>query len=99
VAAWTGDKARYIRNRGLDDQYYRKMITDYIGEYGQANRQDINALLLPKLPDVLSEAQKNHKIRNLMQAMRKEGIIYPEGGRATAIWRLGLARDELFSKD
>lgn len=89
VAAWTGDKARYIRNRGLDDQYYRKLITDYLEKYGHATRQDIDALLLPKMPDVLDAAQKGHKIRNLMQAMRREGVIHRVGARSTAIWRLG----------
>ena len=50
VAAWTDDKARYIRNRGLDDSYYRELIVD-LKRYGQADK--IDALLLPKLPDVL----------------------------------------------
>ncbi|WP_249204853.1 hypothetical protein [Achromobacter sp. Marseille-Q0513] len=92
VAAWTDDKARYIRNRGLDDGYYRELIVDYLKRYGQASRQDIDALLLPKLPDVLDATQQGHKIRNLMQAMRREGIIYREGGRSTAIWRLAMGQ-------
>jgi ATP-dependent DNA helicase RecG len=89
VAAWTGDKARYIRNRGFDDHYYRELIIDYLKEYGQATRSELDTLLLPKLPDVLDAAQKGHKIRNLMQAMRREGVIHREGARATATWRLG----------
>jgi ATP-dependent DNA helicase RecG len=89
VAAWTGDKARYIHNRGLDDHHYQELIIDYLRKYGQATRSDIDALLLPKLPDVLDAAQKGHKIRNLMQAMRREGIIYREGAKSAAIWRLG----------
>ena len=92
VAAWTDDKARYIRNRGLDDGYYRELIVDYLKRYGQASRQEIDALLLPKLPDVLDATQQGHKIRNLMQAMRREGIIYREGGRSTAIWRLAMGQ-------
>lgn len=88
VAAWTGDKARYIRNRGLDDTYYRQLILDYLEKYGQASRQDINALLLTKLSDVLSPAQKMNKIRNLMQAMRKEALIQREGSRTNAMWRI-----------
>ncbi|MBU1189364.1 MAG: putative DNA binding domain-containing protein [Gammaproteobacteria bacterium] len=91
VADWTGDKARYIRNRGLDDEYYRKLIIDYLEKYGQATRQDIRELLLPKLPEVLDEAQKGHKIRNLMQAMRRDGLMRPEGPRSKTIWRLGTS--------
>jgi ATP-dependent DNA helicase RecG len=89
VAAWTGDKARYIRNRGLDDNYYRKLITDYLEKYGQATRRDIDDLILPKLPDVLERNQKGNKIRNLIQAMRKDGVIHREGAKSTAVWRLG----------
>lgn len=48
VAAWTGERARYIRNRGLDDNYYRTLITDYLRQYGQANRKDIVVRVLAK---------------------------------------------------
>ena len=89
VAAWTNDKARYIRNRGLDDNYYRKLITDYLERYGIATRQDMDELLRSKLPDVLDASQKGHKIRNLMQAMRREGIIHRQGSRSLATWKLG----------
>jgi ATP-dependent DNA helicase RecG len=88
VADWTGEKARYIHNRGLDDGYYRKLVTDYLDKYGQATRKDIDALLLAKLPDVLDARQKTNKIKNLLQTMRQQGIVHPEGPRSTAIWRL-----------
>ena len=91
VASWTGDKARYIRNRGLDDDYYRKLITDYLSKYGRATRQDIDDLLMPKLPEVLEHTQKENKIRNLMQAMRRDGVIHREGPKAKPVWRLGSA--------
>jgi ATP-dependent DNA helicase RecG len=44
-----------------------------------AKRLDINRLLLDKLPDVLGEKQKDNKIRNLLQAMKQEGLIEPDG--------------------
>lgn len=87
VAAWTGDKARYILNRGLDDGYYKALILDYLDKYGQASRQDINELLLPKLPEVLNSQQRGHKIRNLMQAMRREGLIVRHGSKTEAVWK------------
>lgn len=89
VADWANDKARYIRNRGLDDRYYRKLLMDYLEKYGQAARQDVDALLLGKLPEVLDEAQKTHKVRNLLQAMRRDGLIHREGPKVTAVWKLG----------
>lgn len=89
VADWTGQKARYIRNRGLDDSYYRKLVTDYLQKYGQATRKDIDELLLSKMPEILEAAQKAHKVRNLVQAMRRDGLIHREGPKPTAVWRLG----------
>ena len=89
VAEWAGEKARYIRNRGFDDRYYRTMVTDYLKKYGRATRQDVDALLLGKLPEVLDAAQKAHKVRNLLQAMRRDGLIHREGPKSTAVWRLG----------
>jgi ATP-dependent DNA helicase RecG len=89
VADWTGQKARYIRNRGLDDGYYRKLLTDYLQKYGQATRKDIDDLLLSKMPEILKPEQKAHKVRNLVQVMRREGLIHREGPKTTAVWKTG----------
>lgn len=93
VAEWTGQKASYIRNKGLDDGYYRKLVTDYLKKYGQATRKDMDDLLLAKLPEVLDPAQKAHKIRNLLQAMRRDDLIHRTGPKMSAVWRLGVASD------
>lgn len=89
VADWTGQKARYIHNRGLDDGYYRKLVTDYLQKYGQATRKDIDDLLLSKMSEILEPEQKAHKVRNLVQAMRRGGLIHREGPKTTAVWKTG----------
>jgi ATP-dependent DNA helicase RecG len=89
VADAAGQKARYIHNRGLDDGFYRKLIEDYLRKYGQATRQDLDNLILPKLPDVLDADQKQNKLRNLLQAMRRAELIQRDGTRAAPIWRPG----------
>lgn len=89
VADWVGQKASYIRTRGLDDVYYRQLVAEYLQKYGQATRQELDELIRPKLPDVLDAAQRAHKLKNLLQAMRRQGLIHPEGPRSSAIWRLG----------
>ncbi|MDY0012017.1 MAG: putative DNA binding domain-containing protein [Rhodocyclaceae bacterium] len=94
VAEWADQKASYIRNKGLDDGYYRKLVTDYLKKYGQATRKDMDELLLAKLPDVLDTTQKAHKIRNLLQAMRRDELIHRTGPKATAIWRLGAGQPD-----
>jgi ATP-dependent DNA helicase RecG len=94
VADWTNQKAAYIRNRGLDDGYYRTLVTDYLAKYGSATRKDLDDLLLSKLPDVLDATQKASKVRNLLQAMRRGGLIHRVGPKATATWLPGPAEVE-----
>lgn len=86
VADVAGQKARYIHNRGLDDQYYQRLVLEYLAKYGKATRANLDALLLAKLPDVLSAEQKAHKLKNLLQAMRRAGLVHTRGPRAHAEW-------------
>lgn len=88
VADTVGQKAKYILNRGLDDSHYQELVIRYLKKYGKASRADLDELLLDKLPDVLSDAQKANKVKNLLQAMRKAGLIAPTGPRSTAVWHL-----------
>jgi len=89
VADWAGQKASYIRTRGLDDGYYQQLVIEYLQKYGQTTRRELDELILPKLPDVLDADQKANKIRNLLQSMRRAGLVRPEGPRSSAVWRLG----------
>ncbi len=84
VARHSDEKAEYIRNRGFDDQHYKQLICEYIEKFGSAKRLNINRLLFDKLPDVLDEKQKSNKIKNLLQALKSEGVIKPEG----KIWKM-----------
>lgn len=84
VAKESGDKAEYIRNRGFDDQHYKRLICEYIEKFGQARRSDIDRLLLDKLPDVLDEQQKANKVRNLLQNLKNQGNIEVKG----KLWKM-----------
>lgn len=95
VADVTGQKARYIHNRGLDDAYYQRLVLDYLQRYGHATRSDLDALLLAKLPDVLSPGQKANKVKNLLQGMRLAGLVHRHGPRGQGDWRPGPAPDSL----
>lgn len=89
VAAITGEKAQYIRNRAFDTGHYKKMILDLIREFGSASRQDIDALLMDKLSDTLSHAQKKNRISNLLAAMaRRDGSIRNQGSDRQSSWVL-----------
>ena len=88
VADWTAQKARYIRNRGFDDGYYKQLVIEYLQMYDKASRKELDDLLLPKLPEVLDAEQKTHKIRNLLQAMRRADLIERRGSKNAPEWRL-----------
>ena len=75
VAKATGQKAEYTRNKGFDDKYYRDLILAALKQHGKMGRNDFCNLLLPKLPDALSEKQKISKVGNLLTTLRKMGLI------------------------
>lgn len=80
VANATDEKEKYIRMRGFKDDHYKKMILDYIDEYGSASKANIDQLLLDILPAVLDDAQKQNKVRNLIYALsKKEEVIKNQG--------------------
>ena len=89
IAALIGDKSRYIKNRGLDKQYYKKLILDFIREYGSSTRKDIDDLLFEKLPNVLNAEQKRIKVNNLLNEMaNKDKSIKNEGSDRRPKWIL-----------
>jgi len=88
IDALTGDKAQYIRNRAFDDAHYKKMILDYLAEYGSASRADVDRLLKGKLSDVLTPQQQVVKVKNLLAATsRKDKTIVNHGSKKKPEWR------------
>ena len=69
------DSAGYIKNKGFNDKYYKDLIVEYLKKYHKAKRRDIKLLLWEKLPDSLSDKQKENKIHNILTAMKKSNII------------------------
>lgn len=82
LAASTQDgplKAQYLKQRGFDDDHYREMILDYLRTYDSATRNDINHLLMGKLPEILTQKQKENKVSNLLGSLRQTGKINNSG--------------------
>lgn len=89
VARMTGDAGRHIRERGFDKHYYMDMIHALVREHGPVSRKEIDQALRPKLPDGLTDEQKRTRIHNILQEMRRSGLISNQGSRAQPIWTLG----------
>lgn len=49
------------------------MILEYLERYKKAHKQEIKDLLWNKLPDILTEKQKEDKIRNLLNVRLAKG--------------------------
>lgn len=91
VAQDVKEEAQYIKNKAFDDKYYKDLIIRYIATYGKANRSDIRTLLWDKLSDVLTDEQKESKIKNLLQSMRRNNVIVPNVGNSKkAYWILSV---------
>lgn len=75
VARATGEKGDYIKQRGIDDEYCQKIIIDYLKKFVEGRRSDFERILLDKLPDVLDESQKQNKVKNNLQKLRRQGKL------------------------
>ncbi|MDD5301059.1 MAG: putative DNA binding domain-containing protein [Gallionella sp.] len=88
VANATATKADYIRTRAQDDEFYAKLVMDYLTKFGSASRKEIDTLLLDKLSDALDDEQKENKIGNLLTSLRQADRIENTGSRKAPQWVL-----------
>ncbi len=68
------------------------MILELLEKQGSAKRTQIDSLLREKLSDALNEQQKHDFIANLLQKLRREGLIEVHGKGPTSRWE--LCKDE-----
>ncbi len=69
------ESTTYIKNKGFDDKYYKDLIVEYLKQYKKAKKKDIRELLWDKLPDALSDKQKEYKVGNLLAILKKNHVI------------------------
>ena len=72
IVRHTEQQAEYMLLKGLNEKYYEAAVLDLLQQFGQASRSDFDKLLYKKLPDILTDEQKFHKIKNLLQKMKKK---------------------------
>jgi ATP-dependent DNA helicase RecG len=76
-----GLKTSYIKNKSFDDDYFKRLIVDYISKFGKASRKEIDELLSNKLSEALTDRQKYDKITNLLSSLKRKGIITVDKNR------------------
>jgi ATP-dependent DNA helicase RecG len=92
VAKASDSKGEYIRNRGFDNKHYEKMILEYLKKFSSASRQDINDLILDKLPEILDDKQKKTRVRNILQRMAEKDLIFSNRKGSKSIWMSNNSR-------
>jgi ATP-dependent DNA helicase RecG len=70
IAAATGSKAHYIRNRGLDKAKLKEFVIEHIRKFGPSTREQLEDLLLPMLSRGLDVTKKRNQVKNLLTEMR-----------------------------
>lgn len=86
VAAATGRQRDYTRTRQQDDDHYRKLITDYLSQWKQASTGELRDLIYPLLSSALTDAQKEHKVKNLLASLSRSEVIVNAGSRRFPRW-------------
>lgn len=84
IANITEQKDDYMKLRGIENNYIQKIIIDYLTNFQNAFRKDLEDVLINKLSEGLDITQKRDKIKNNLQAMRRKGLIEVDG----KIWKL-----------
>lgn len=75
IAKTLDQKAEYIKTKGFSDQYYRDMIIQYLKNFGTGKKSDFYELLQDKLSNSLTPMQKDNKVKNLLQSLKRKGKI------------------------
>lgn len=87
VAEKTGAVGEYLNTKGLDNNYYRTLILDYL-KVSSAKRRELEAFILPKLSSLLTDTQKKKKLENILNRMRLKGLIVNSGNGKQSVWSL-----------
>lgn len=90
IANATGTQAEYVRARSHSNEYYIRLVLDYLRQYDNATREQLNELLYPALDNSLTEEQQSNKVKNVLSSMRARGLIYSEFAGRNSVWHLKI---------
>ena len=88
IANMVGQKTEYVKNKGLSNDVYKKIIYNALDTMKQASVTELKSVLEGALPAVLDEKQQSKKVSNILQAMKRAGIADVDGTGHAARWHL-----------
>jgi ATP-dependent DNA helicase RecG len=88
VAIKSDQFSSYLKNRGFNQEYYKKLILEFIQRRKEGStKHEIRELIWEKLPNVLTNPQKENKISNILREMRLENLIVNLGSDTKSCWK------------
>lgn len=88
VANMVGKPVEYVKNKGLNKDVYEQLVINALKTMTKAKVSEIKAVLEGALPAIMDEKQQTKKVSNILQAMKREGIVNVEGTGHKARWML-----------
>ena len=88
VANIVGQQTDYVKNKGLSNDVYKQIIINALETMERASVTELKEILLGALPAVLNDRQQSKKVSNILQVMKREGIVDVEGTGHAARWYL-----------
>lgn len=88
VSIGTEQMAKYIKTRGFDNDYYKKLILEFIAKQSKdgVSKSEIKYLLWDKLPNILDDKQKLTRVKNLLRDLRVDNKIKNMGTVVKPKW-------------
>ena len=86
IAELTGQKAEYMKKKGLPSAHYREMLRRFIMQFNGVSRQEINGYMFDEIREELSVDEKMAKISNMLTYLRKTGHISNIGTDKKSLW-------------
>ena len=100
VAAATDTGPSYTRDRGLEKSRLKEFVLQHIRKFRPTRRTQLEDLLFPMLPQVLSVEKKRNKVKNLLTEMRvKDKSIRSTGKGRNALWDLAQSGSDKLPKN
>ena len=86
IANVVGKETEYVKNKGLANDVYKQLILNAIKQMDGCRVFQLKDVLKGALPESLDKKQQTKKITNLLQVMKKDGLIVLEGKGRSAKW-------------
>lgn len=87
VAGIIGTHEEYVRQKGLDTSICKKLVVKPL-RTRSCTRAEIVSAISHALPEDIGDEQRKKHVSYLLQELRKEHRIQPEGSRGNTRWTI-----------